>query len=66
MSSPYGGERAFGHSGLGGSVGFADPESGIAGGYVMNRLLADLAGDPRSRALIRASYEAAGAPIAYA
>ncbi len=28
--SPYGGAEGFGHSGAGGSVGFADPEHGIA------------------------------------
>ncbi len=48
--APFGGERAFGHSGAGGSVGFADPEAGIAGGYVMNKMMQGIAGDPRSRA----------------
>ncbi len=63
--APYGGERAFGHSGAGGSVGFADPEARIAGGYVMNRMMQGLAGDPRSRGLIKASYEAVGAPVTF-
>jgi CubicO group peptidase (beta-lactamase class C family) len=63
--APYGGAGAFGHSGAGGSVGFADPENRLAGGYVMNRMLANLAGDPRSRGLIEASYAAAGAPAKY-
>lgn len=63
--APYGGARAFGHSGAGGSVGFADPDARLAGGYVMNRMMQGLAGDPRSRALIQASYEAAGAPTAF-
>ena len=63
--APFGGERAFGHSGAGGSVGFADPEAGIGGGYVMNRMMQGLSGDPRSRALIKASYEAVGAPAAF-
>jgi CubicO group peptidase (beta-lactamase class C family) len=63
--APFGGERAFGHSGAGGSVGFADPEAGLAGGYVMNRMMAGLAGDPRSRGLIDASYRAAGKPTAF-
>jgi len=29
---------AFGHFGAGGSLGFADPEAGVAFGYVMNRM----------------------------
>jgi CubicO group peptidase (beta-lactamase class C family) len=31
------GERAFGHFGNGGSLGFADPEADVAFGYLMNR-----------------------------
>ena len=31
------GERSFGHYGNGGSLGFADPESRVAFGYLMNR-----------------------------
>jgi CubicO group peptidase (beta-lactamase class C family) len=61
----YGGVGAFGHSGAGGSVGFADPENRLAGGYVMNRMMQNLAGDPRSRGLIEASYAAADAPARY-
>lgn len=30
-------EKAFGHQGMGGSVGFADPENTISMGYVMNQ-----------------------------
>lgn len=63
--APYGGERSFGHSGAGGSVGFADPEARLAGGYVMNRMMQGLAGDPRSRSLIQASYECTGAPAVF-
>jgi CubicO group peptidase (beta-lactamase class C family) len=58
--SPYGSPRSFGHAGAGGSVGFADPENGIGFGYVMNRMLANLSGDPRSSGLVRATYEAIG------
>jgi CubicO group peptidase (beta-lactamase class C family) len=29
---------AFGHFGAGGSLGFCDPESGVAFGYVMNEM----------------------------
>jgi CubicO group peptidase (beta-lactamase class C family) len=63
--APFGGVGAFGHAGAGGSVGFADPENLIAGGYVMNRMLPGLTGDPRSRALIGASYECVGAPATF-
>jgi CubicO group peptidase (beta-lactamase class C family) len=47
-------EAAFGHAGAGGSLAFADPESGLAFGYVMNDLRFDPAGDPRSETLARA------------
>jgi CubicO group peptidase (beta-lactamase class C family) len=63
--APYGGERSFGHSGAGGSVGFADPEARLAGGYVMSRMMQGLAGDPRSRSLIEASYQCAGATAVF-
>jgi CubicO group peptidase (beta-lactamase class C family) len=63
--APMGGAGAFGHFGAGGSVGFADPEHRIAGGYVMSRMGLGAPFDPRSGELIRAGYEAAGAPIAY-
>jgi CubicO group peptidase (beta-lactamase class C family) len=47
--------RAFGHFGAGGSLGFADPDVGLAFGYTMNR-----AGprwqNPRNRALLDAVY----------
>jgi CubicO group peptidase (beta-lactamase class C family) len=32
------GARSFGHNGSGGSLGFLDPDAGIAFGYVMNRM----------------------------
>jgi CubicO group peptidase (beta-lactamase class C family) len=48
------GESSFGHSGAGGSLGFADVDSGIAFGYVMNQLRIGLAGDQRTTALIEA------------
>ncbi|WP_406388759.1 serine hydrolase domain-containing protein [Streptomyces sp. NBC_00887] len=48
--------RAVGHDGAGGSCGFADPEAGISLGYVMNRMGANIADDPRKMALIDAVY----------
>jgi CubicO group peptidase (beta-lactamase class C family) len=57
--SPMGGGRTFGHYGAGGSLGFADPERGIAIGYVMNKMNAGLNDDPRSNSLIAATYAAA-------
>ena len=50
------GEQTFGHAGWGGSCVFADPQTGLAGAYVMNRQSPDLIGDPRSKALVSAAY----------
>ncbi len=47
----------FGHFGTGGAVGFADPESGVAFGYVMNDVIPRWQ-STRNRALIAAVYEA--------
>lgn len=55
--SPSCPERCFGHPGAGGSLGFADPETGLGFGYVMNRMKVGLAGDERSDALVAALYE---------
>ncbi|MCZ8149309.1 MAG: serine hydrolase domain-containing protein [Novosphingobium sp.] len=51
-------DRAFGHSGWGGSFAFADPERRIGMAYTMNRMGTDLMGDPRNVALIDAVYAA--------
>jgi CubicO group peptidase (beta-lactamase class C family) len=48
--------RAFGHPGMGGSIGFADPDARIGFGYVTNRMQSGLAGDARGFALIAALY----------
>jgi CubicO group peptidase (beta-lactamase class C family) len=53
-----GGPRSFGHFGAGGSAGWADPEAGLAFGYVMNKMEMGLAGDTRSFNLINACYAA--------
>lgn len=48
--------RAFGTPGFGGSFGFADPDSGIGFGYVMNRLGFHLVSDPRELAVRQALF----------
>jgi CubicO group peptidase (beta-lactamase class C family) len=45
---------SFGHSGAGGSLGFADPASGVSFAYVMNRMQQNLGGDPRPLGLVNA------------
>lgn len=52
--------RAYGHDGFGGSCGLADPDAGIAMGYVMNRMGPNIADDPRKMALVRSVYAAVG------
>lgn len=47
--------RSFGHFGAGGSLGFADPDAGLAFGYAMNRS-GPRWQNPRNRALIDAVY----------
>ena len=48
---------SFGHFGTGGSLGFADPEAGIAFGYVMNHVIPRWQ-STRNRSLIDAVYAA--------
>ncbi len=45
---------SFGHPGRGGSLAFADPESGTAFGYVTNGMRKGVTADPRAQALVRA------------
>ena len=54
------GRQAFGHVGMGGSVGFADPECGLAFGYAMNRLGGGLLLNARGQGLIDAAYRCLG------
>jgi CubicO group peptidase (beta-lactamase class C family) len=49
---------SFGHFGLGGSMGWADPDAALAFGYVMNQLAVGVTGDKRSYRLVKACYEA--------
>jgi len=52
------GEGAFGHVGMGGSVGFADPEAKLGFGYTMNRMGAGILVNERGQSLIDAAYQA--------
>ncbi|MFT4623018.1 MAG: CubicO group peptidase (beta-lactamase class C family) [Myxococcota bacterium] len=54
--------EAFGHSGVGGSVGFADPRTGLSVAYIMNRLDWRLR-SPRAITLCHAIYSAIGQPF---
>ncbi|MEV0147651.1 MULTISPECIES: serine hydrolase [unclassified Nonomuraea] len=47
---------AFGHTGLGGFVGFGDPEHGVAAAYVMNRMADAVSGSLRAYRLTEAVY----------
>ena len=53
-ASPFLGAGSFGHPGRGGSLGFADPETGVALGYVTNGFRKTVTADPRAQALVRA------------
>ncbi|MEV7153140.1 serine hydrolase domain-containing protein [Streptomyces misionensis] len=53
-ASPLLSPGSFGHPGRGGSLGFADPESGIAFGYVTGGFRASVTADPRAQSLVRA------------
>ena len=56
-STPLGQEGAFGHSGAGGSLGFADPKAEIAFGYVMNKMQLVAGDDPRTLSLTSAVHK---------
>ena len=47
---------AWGHSGAGGSTGFADPVSGTAFAYVMNQMRDDEGESTRAGRLVEAYY----------
>ncbi|MGC5563986.1 serine hydrolase domain-containing protein [Streptomyces sp. FR-108] len=53
-ASPFLATGSFGHPGRGGSLGFADPESGVAFAYVTNGFRKTVTADPRAQALVRA------------
>jgi CubicO group peptidase (beta-lactamase class C family) len=54
------GEAAFGHAGMGGSLGFADPAVRLAFGYAMNKQGRGVLLNDRGQALVDAAYRALG------
>ncbi|MZE71357.1 serine hydrolase domain-containing protein, partial [Streptomyces sp. SID5789] len=56
-ASPLLSPGSFGHPGRGGALGFADPEAGVAFGYVTNGFRKTVTADPRAQALVRAVRE---------
>ena len=53
-------DAAFGHVGMGGSIGFADPECHMSFGYNMNRMGSGILLNTRGQALVDAAYSALG------
>jgi CubicO group peptidase (beta-lactamase class C family) len=52
--------RSFGHHGIGGSIGFCDPDAGIGFSYCCNKMHAVGTNGPRAARLIDALYASAG------
>ncbi|WP_086561675.1 serine hydrolase domain-containing protein [Streptomyces africanus] len=59
-ASPFLTPGSFGHPGRGGALGFADPETGVAFGYVTNGFRKTVTADPRAQGLVRAVRGALG------
>jgi CubicO group peptidase (beta-lactamase class C family) len=53
-------EEAFGHVGMGGSIGFVDPKAHLSFGYTMNRQGIGVGLDARGQSLVDAVYRALG------
>ena len=53
-------EEAFGHCGMGGSLGFADPKARLSLGYTMNKQGGGLGMNHRGQALVDAVYRTLG------
>lgn len=53
-------EEAFGHTGNGGSIGFADPGCDLSFAYVMNQMDAAMGLGPTCQSLVDATYRALG------
>ena len=59
--APLLGPRSFGHAGVGGAIGFADPQFGISFAYTPNQLNGSALGDRRLTSLIQALRKAINA-----
>lgn len=57
------GDGAFGHVGMGGSIGFADPDAGFAMGYAMNKLGGGILLNERGQSLVDAAYATVGEAV---
>ncbi|MEV0668572.1 serine hydrolase domain-containing protein [Actinomadura luteofluorescens] len=57
--SPFTSQAAFGHYGISGSFGFADPTLDLAIGYITSHIAPDATNDPRIRALRAALMKSA-------
>jgi CubicO group peptidase (beta-lactamase class C family) len=55
---PFGSRSSYGSPGSGGSLGFADPQTGVGYAYVTSQMGTNLTGDPRDVALRDALYTA--------
>jgi CubicO group peptidase (beta-lactamase class C family) len=53
-------EEAFGHVGMGGSIGFVDPRARMSFGYTMNRQGLAVGLDERGQSLVDATYRSLG------
>lgn len=59
-ASAFFSEAAFGHAGMGGSLGLADPDAGFSLGYVMNQQGSGLSINERGQSLVDAVYRVLG------
>ncbi|MET0235954.1 MAG: serine hydrolase domain-containing protein [Kibdelosporangium sp.] len=53
-------EEAFGHTGMGGALGFADPRAQVSFGYAMNQQGGGIGINERGQSLVDATYRALG------
>ncbi|WP_367137352.1 serine hydrolase domain-containing protein [Saccharothrix sp. HUAS TT1] len=56
-------EAAFGHSGMGGSLGFADPSARLSFGYAMTKMGPGIGVNERGQSLVDAAYRSLGSEM---